>query len=199
MNGTIDTGRIMWIAPLGLAAAVAAPLVAQSTTNSQLTPVEQVVGDTDPLRTSLRSPAGTLQQDANFEHVYAGPDGKLYRVSGALYAQFERSIYVPSAWGVTPIVPPGTTYYIGAPPSLQVAPNPSRERPAEMIDDRIDTRVDWSMLGDGQRPVRTERPHDEPANLDEPPDAGTMSHEPTRQRRLAEIAESFRARTSGSK
>ncbi len=182
------------------------PVWAQSSAaapENTLTPVEQGIGDADPLRMSLRVPSGDLQQGVAFEQVYQGPDGMFYRVSGALYAQFDRSIYVPTAWGAAPVIPPGTIFYIGTPPSLRSvdqkppsithAPQHASDEtrvPASLISKRIDDRV---YTADEPKhktlhsvlpvPIVREAAHD---------DAGTMSDEPTRRRRLAEIAKHAR-------
>ena len=162
-------------------------------TDPALTPVEQGVGDVDPLQVSLRAPTGDLQQDVAFEQVYVGPDGKFYRVSGALYAQFEQSIYVSTGWGAAPVIPPGAVFFIGAPQQL-IAPKPiatladasGRVRVSQPISTKVDARV----IADN--PVEVQ-PTTWVPEVSEGSDAGTMSHEPTRQHRLQEIARNARA------
>jgi hypothetical protein len=166
---------------LGGFCALAASCFAQP---ANLTPVEQGVGDVDPMRTSLRAPAGSTQQDTDFEQVYQGPDGKLYRIAGALYAEFDRSIYVPTAWGAAPVIPPGTVFHIGTPPSLRETPvsaSASAHRPAR-ISERLDERVSSVDL----RAVLPTRARTGP--MQRPTDHGTMSDEATRCARLAQIA-----------
>lgn len=77
--------------------------------------LDQGFADVDGLRISLRVVPDSFRADTGFEHVYRAPDGRLYRVAGAIYAVFDRSVYVPTRGGVLPTIPPGTTFHIGTP------------------------------------------------------------------------------------
>ena len=83
--------------------------------------VEENVGDVTVLSTSLRNLESGLQGPTRFKDVYLVPgrDGEFMRVDGALHAVFPQSIYLQTRQGIKPGVPPGTVYYIGAPPAEQ--------------------------------------------------------------------------------
>ncbi|MCA9292418.1 MAG: hypothetical protein KDA20_01240 [Phycisphaerales bacterium] len=189
------SGAARWLQYAAGLAIASASHAQSSDVEPALTPVEQGVGDISPLQTSLRTPSGDLQQDADFEQVYAGPDGKLYRVSGATYAQFDQSIYVSTGWGAAPVISPGTVFYIGTPPALRPhapATPPQGSASAQTrvglpISSRVDERVGAGADQDALAGV---------PDTPEVSDVGTMSHEPTRRSRLDEIARHARTRRS---
>lgn len=79
------------------------------------TPVEQGVGDVGVLSTSLRQAPTDLRVASDFERVYRGEDGMLFRQDGALVATFSESEYVPTRRGVQTVIPAGTVFSIGPP------------------------------------------------------------------------------------
>lgn len=79
------------------------------------TPVEQGVGDVGALSTSLRQAPADLRVASDFERVYRGDDGMLFRQDGALVASFPESEYVPTRRGTQTVIPAGTVFSIGPP------------------------------------------------------------------------------------
>jgi hypothetical protein len=79
------------------------------------TPVDEGVGDFNPLATSLRVIDAGLAVASGFEQVYRVPgrDDRFMRVQGGVYAVFPNSVY--SRTSTKASVPPGTTFYIGSP------------------------------------------------------------------------------------
>jgi hypothetical protein len=102
--------------------------------------IDEGVGDMGSLpgvsRVELRR---ELRRDVGFGSVYRldrpmpmgmpGQNQSMYfRIDGGLTAVFNSSVYIPTLHGLTPEVPPGTTFYIGALPThlTQVPPPPPR-------------------------------------------------------------------------
>jgi hypothetical protein len=79
------------------------------------TPVEQGVGDVGVLSTSLRQAPADLRVASDFERVYRGDDGMLFRQDGALVASFPESEYVQTRRGTQTVIPAGTVFSIGPP------------------------------------------------------------------------------------
>jgi hypothetical protein len=144
------------VAVLGLVA----PLAAQpSNLPAGAKKVDPGVGDVNSLgvgRVDLRK---DLRRDSQFGSVYKftqptpyGQPGQttttFFRVDGGLTAAFPQSIYTDTASGPIPLVPPGTTYYIGTLPdpwSRPAGPGPEtgaeRVRSPHYVDLRVDTSV----------------------------------------------------------
>ena len=76
--------------------------------------------DADPLGRSLFNQPIDFRAPSGFEQVYDLGDGRLARIDGGLIAVFPRSTYTTGSDGTTPTIPPGTTYYIGTPPGLNL-------------------------------------------------------------------------------
>jgi hypothetical protein len=124
------------VLPLSLVA----PASAQTLLPGGSEPVEQSIGDVSPLAVSMRRIEPGLSTGANFDQVFRYGDGFL-RVQGGLYAVFDNSIYLRDQkrkGGMNAVVPPGTMYYIGAPPDpgpRQPPPHPDR------VEGRLDLKV----------------------------------------------------------
>ena len=116
----------------GLGAAAAAILAAHAGAQPDIRPagppvldpssfrrVDPVVGDTDPLRMSLRELSVDLRLSDDFSNVYQLPDGHFARRSGGLTAIFPRSSYAPVNGGAIAEIPAGTVFYIGDVPAPQ--------------------------------------------------------------------------------
>lgn len=94
--------------------------------------IEAGTTDRDPSRTSLRSLQADLRAPTGFEGVYqidrvdalGGRETSFMRIDGNLHAVFPRSVYARTSRGSVAVVPPGTTFFIGAPPS---PPTPARD------------------------------------------------------------------------
>ncbi len=83
-------------------------------------PIEQGVGDAGPLSAPGRVVPVDLRKPLGFERVYtlgrvdAFKDDEVFlRVSGGITAVFPRSVYEKTPEGTRPLIPPGTTFYIG--------------------------------------------------------------------------------------
>ena len=83
-----------------------------------LVPVDQGLEDVHPLAASLRVDTAVHQSTDDFVNVYEDPSnpGRYIRTSGAIHAVFPRSTYAVHEGRIFATVPPGTIYYIGAPP-----------------------------------------------------------------------------------
>lgn len=101
-------------------------------------PVEQGVGDVNPLQLSNRVLPVDLRRPTGWERVYRlsgdprkdGGKGLFARFDGGIAAVFPWSTYVPTEDGVKRPVPAGTTYYIGTLPDglrgVEAGPAPER-------------------------------------------------------------------------
>lgn len=97
-----------------------------------LQPIEQTIGDVDPLFVSQRILPIDLRLPSAFGRVYRvpgsrstlggsaetppsvlGPGELLMRVDGAVTAVFPRSVYVASGGSPQAVIPPSTVFYIG--------------------------------------------------------------------------------------
>ncbi|MBX3365459.1 MAG: hypothetical protein KF866_11945 [Phycisphaeraceae bacterium] len=85
----------------------------------ELQAVEAGIEDVDPLARGGRMQPRDLRYPLGFERVYRVPGRPdLYmRIDSGLVAIFPRSVYVPTAWGQMPVVPPGTRFYPGGLPA----------------------------------------------------------------------------------
>lgn len=103
----------------------------------------------DPLANSLRNPQIDLASPLDFRDLYAveGRDDVFVRRSGAVYAVFPRSYFVREKKQEVTRVPGGTTYSIGFPQALKIAPQrPGRARPAGHAGDaHIDHAIDCTI------------------------------------------------------
>ena len=88
----------------------------------ELIPVESGVVDRGALSESFRVEQVDLRQDTSFERLYrvVGSEDIFVRKSGGLTAVFRNAEYRQLPSGEVPIVPAGTTYYIGELPSRLV-------------------------------------------------------------------------------
>ena len=88
----------MTIAPTRFGALGAAFLCSLAAAQQAGTPeaLDQMIEDVNPLSTSLRNVEFGLREPNSFDQVMriGGPDGKLMRVQGALFALFDQSVYV---------------------------------------------------------------------------------------------------------
>jgi hypothetical protein len=84
-------------------------------THLELVPVDAGVEDVGAHSASFKMQQQDLRVDMGFEKLYrvAGSDGIFVRKSGGLTAVFQKSAYLQTGSGDTPIVPAGTVYYIG--------------------------------------------------------------------------------------
>ncbi len=184
------------ILPASLAAvlAVAGSAIAGPGHDPSAIPLDAGYADVDPLRTSLRFVEPTLAIDAAFERVYRvpGDPDRLYRAAGGLYAVFPLSEYVRTPAGTAAVIPAGTVFHIGPPPEL-LAPTTG------------DEIVPWTMpaIEPGPSPARRAiaagRAQRQRLGLEDAFRAptqvarryrptATISDEPIRRQRLAEIA-----------
>lgn len=88
--------------------------------------VDQLVDDGDRLATSLRSPGDRLLVDDDFGRLFELRDpvtGETVYVrrAGAVHAVSPRTDYAPLRRGVTPVVSPGTVFFIGEPDARRAA------------------------------------------------------------------------------
>lgn len=117
-------------------------------------PVRQGYDDVGPLSRSFSQPAADLRTPMDFDRVYRVSTGvdifgrprEMYaRAAGGLTAVFPQSSYVPTRGGMTPEVPPGTVWIIGAPRDPQrdrgVIPGGAPPR------DAWETRGSWGPVG----------------------------------------------------
>ena len=91
-------------------------------------PVEAGIDDTSPVAVSQREQRYDQRIATGFDRVYeiVSPSGErsFVRVNGAVYAQFDQAWYSDSG---DALVPPGTRFTIGAPPSSEsIAQTPVR-------------------------------------------------------------------------
>jgi hypothetical protein len=78
-------------------------------------------GDTSPNAISLKRMDLDLRQPSGFQHVYqissidafGAKQTTFMRMDGAVTAVFPRSVYLPTAAGLLPDIPPGTVFHIG--------------------------------------------------------------------------------------
>lgn len=79
--------------------------------------------DVSPLDTSLRQVSTDLRVDDNFQGVFEVPGNadQMMRSAGGINAVFSRSDYVATGGGLMPVIPAGTVFYIGAPPTKALA------------------------------------------------------------------------------
>lgn len=83
-------------------------------------PLDAAIEDVGPLSFSLRRVEGGLQQPSGFDQVYRLPNSdRLARTNGALHAVFPRSLYASTQEGEVPLIPAGTTFYIGEPSEIR--------------------------------------------------------------------------------
>lgn len=137
-----------------------------------------------------------LREPMNFERVYEIVDSGLFaRRAGALTAVFDRSLYVG---GRTPVIPPGTVFYLG---SLPVdLGRPGRFAPRAVAETgagpaRLDTRWAPPVVGSDGPPVRVARRVDLRVDAEDtrtgPPvadlDRNFWTDEAFRQRRVGEV------------
>jgi hypothetical protein len=118
--------------------------------DSELSEVEQAVGDLGPLSASLRDLQPDLRHPVGFDAVYRVPgrEDLLMRVSGGLYAVFPRSVYAQTQQGQIPLIPYGTTFFIGPPdtsalPQEPTVPGPP---PGQVLGDRYQARQPYLGL-----------------------------------------------------
>ncbi len=84
----------------------------------ELRTVDQTIADISALAASLREIEPGLLRPNDFGNLYRLPDEQLMRAQGGLYAVFPQSVYSTDEEGhLLTAVPPGTTFYIGPPPS----------------------------------------------------------------------------------
>lgn len=143
------------------------------------TPVDQGYGDVSPLQISLRVLQPSRRLDTAFEGLYRHPglEGGFYRQAGGIYAVFDRSEYIGTRYGSVPVIPPGTTFYIGTPDwlSTEAAPrNTPKPRPTAVLDDV------WITVRSTGTHTNTTHRHFQ---------TNTISDESLRQSRLGDIAQ----------
>lgn len=134
----MDLPRTILIA----ATLVASTATAQTTEKAVLEKVEAGVADVGPLDAGMRAMQVDLRQPFGFDSVYRihGRDDVFVRGQGGLYAVFPQSVYANTRNGSIPLIPHGTTFYIGEPALDALAPEgpPAPERMATAGPQRID-------------------------------------------------------------
>jgi hypothetical protein len=103
---------------------------------------DEGIGDVDPLGLSLREMQVDLRSPAGFDSVFRldrtdafGRRETLFmRMDGGTTAVFPQSIYGEDVWGQFPVIPPGTTFYIGRLPAELQGVDAARPRPVTMLD-----------------------------------------------------------------
>ncbi|RMH25953.1 MAG: hypothetical protein D6693_08110 [Planctomycetota bacterium] len=141
------------------AAALLAALLAGADLSAQtedLRPVDESIEDVSPLRTSLFDQRLDPGPAAGFERVYTSDalPGRFARISGALWAVFPRSAYVPTERGLAAIVPENTVFYLGGPPAEAATP----ADPVGVSPNRVSARV--SAFTGGEALSARARPSD---------------------------------------
>ncbi|MHC5003696.1 MAG: hypothetical protein ACYTJ0_11285 [Planctomycetota bacterium] len=144
MNGSLQ--RVI-LALLLLPSAIAAPapqedpgLKRVNAPIRPLEPVDQMIADRSVLSTSLRVREAGLQEPSGFSSLYrlTDPEGQelLMRADGGLYAVFPQSVYAPTRRGLVPVIPAGTRFYIGPPPTdpADLAGTPDRGARRAMVE-----------------------------------------------------------------
>ncbi len=176
MTGRAGTSRGQWISGgvfCALFAAASVVAEAQTLEERGFRPVDQIIEDTDPLRTSLRHLDAGLQTIGERNNVFrrtapspgdyagrparpagsAGADRRLYFVSHGVVASFDRSEYLQTRSGVVlQAIPPNTVFHLGLPskqPGVAEAADAS-------VPGRLERRVSRQVAADDFRP-------DEPA------------------------------------
>lgn len=120
-----------------------------------LRPLDEAVEDIGPIGTSLRIDTRVnLQQPLSFRDVYAGPDGDLMRISGALYAVFPRSRYSVGGSELLADIPDDTVFRIGTPfdsgaiaPATPSAATDNPYRVGERLNMVYQAEVDGELVG----------------------------------------------------
>lgn len=130
-------------------------------TRPQPKPVEQGIGDVNPLQVSSRMLPLDLRRPTGWDRVYRlsgdpkrnGGKGLFARFDGGIAAVFPWSTYEATPRGFSPAVPAGTTYFIGALPDSLTSAGVEGERTGDAEVDRSFNFVDRSA-----RPGQPERP-----------------------------------------
>lgn len=168
-------------------------------------PVEQGIGDLNPLQTSNRLVPLDLRQPAGWDRVYRlsgdprmnNGSGLFARISGGITAVFPWSTYEPTRRGdQVPTVPPGTTYYIGGVPRsvIDATPTPaSTEKSFNYVDlsarpaspERPTHQADNSVQTSARHVLRGEAPADRTPSNAAPPSIWTS--ESYRRARLEQL------------
>lgn len=104
------------------------PTTAAASARQDLETVDPNVADLGPLSTSFRDMGIDLRQPTDFDRVYRVPgmEDHFMRANGALHAVFPHSVYQRvrrrRGGSVTmPLIPGGTVFYIGPPPTDALA------------------------------------------------------------------------------
>ena len=117
------------------------PSTAVMAAADNLEPVEQAVGDINPLSRSLREIHVGLGQPSDFEQVYRVPGtDRLMRIQGGLYAVFRQSDYAQTGAGPLPLVSADTVFHIGPPLALFTTQVSEQADAAQEFEGRIDAR-----------------------------------------------------------
>ncbi len=153
-----------------------------------LEPVEQAVGDINPLSRSLREIHVGLGQPGDFEQVYRVPGtDRLMRIQGGLYAVFRQSDYAQTEAGAFPIVSADTVFHIGPPPALFMTGVSEEAGAAREFEGRIDALplaiapippVRLAAADNGSRRLATSSPRSEPPREATPSARATIVSDP---------------------
>ncbi|MEQ8844052.1 MAG: hypothetical protein RIB58_04285 [Phycisphaerales bacterium] len=161
--------------------ALVTPFAAAQT---ELQRVDAGVSDVDPLATSLREAnfATDLRHDTAFEYVYVAPGrpDSLMRVAGGLTAVFPRSVYIPTAFGKTPVIPANTVFYVGGIPET-ITRGANERAAASRLKNRVTPVEMGGLAADLDEAVLSEwRPDRSPGRAD-------MGDEAYRRQRLSQL------------
>ena len=173
--------RMSLIVTLALAIAVApSDLSGQDGTpvkTAELVPVDQTVADHNPLSTSLRIGNPGLDEPNDFSELFRlpGPDGRLIRAQGGLYAIFDQSVYTTDKEGdVRAGISAGTLFHIGRPTATTpTRPMHSAAPHRLLVDHRLKYRMPPATVGEA-REAAADRRRDwafKPQDLTDPEEA----------------------------
>jgi hypothetical protein len=116
MNPSPAVMAILALAAAAAAAQDAVDLRRETRQGDLDAPLEEGVADVSALGTSMRLIDPGLVSPMDFGAVYRVPGmpAMLMRIAGGIYAVFPQSVYSEDG----AMIPPGTTFYIGAPPEM---------------------------------------------------------------------------------
>ena len=113
--------------------------------------------DTTSLGVSFRVLPQVFRADTAFENLYQAPDGRFYRVAGAIVAVFDESVYRPSSSGLVPVIPANTVFHIGRPDFLTHSDRPhDGDLRAEASASVTGAAPRDTARGGGREPIRVE-------------------------------------------
>jgi hypothetical protein len=120
----------------------------------ELIPIESGVEDRGTISESFRVQPLDLRLDTSFEKLYkvAGSEVIYVRKSGGLSAVFRNSEYAQTPLGEIPIVPAGTTYYIGELPTTLINQISELQEPIDTSQNMVQVESLTTLKGINRTP-----------------------------------------------